>query len=468
MNRSSELNEYSKELNSKLRDIIYKSDINDSETKIVLNKLFSNLLEYTVNKISRIEEISKYDTMMQNCPFENPESIYTALADKKLLENDELPSFYPIIKKFKNIDIYDSEDEPDNDNEFIGVFFKCSYEKFIELTDSSTYDRDYTVYADGKPIKCNFEVNYIYVAEEKILSLLAEQYDFTVPRIYSPYSRRFAKLIIKSDDINIKNIKKIDFGELSEFIEASTITHTLVWNIHIIKNKPIPAMSDFISEYDRKKLENNADGYRSSNYLIASQYYKYMKEYKCDKNTYILFSSPDNVHISFGRNLNEDILYVLYNSDTEIKEKARVSIKIPDSSELRNITCFVNYYDRGLYREKRLNTYSDICYTAGSFMNNPYNIETGKIIITNERYKCGEKERIIYPYNRKHRYYERDSIKNYSENAFSRLPEKNRNIYCIIPFYSENIFTEDYARYMTEYLSENYPEILWLAVWREK
>ncbi|MCX4375248.1 MAG: hypothetical protein OSJ61_03665 [Lachnospiraceae bacterium] len=455
-------------LHSKISDIIINSGIADTNTKNTLNDLFNALSDFTVNQLKSIENKST-NTSVLGYSLEDQINIYTALVSHADYNDMKFPSFSPIASTFGKINIYEDDSEKDVKN-FIGVFFCCDYEQFIEITDSGTYNRYYQIIIDGKTLLCQFEVDYTFVTKENTLQNISHQYGINVPMIFSPYSRRFARIKFIDNEvfIDVKKIKTIEFPELAEYISGTTISHTLVWNIKIIANKPIPSFSDSISSIDVEELVNYSKGFNPSKYLIASQHYKYMQEYKCRKNEYILFENPNNLRLALSRNIKSSILYVMYNSEESLHSETRVTISQPSDIELKNMSTYQNYFDKGLYLLPRLHTFADISYVINCFTNNPYSLSIGDFTIERNNNIQERYGSFISPYNQYHRYYGRISRE---INIGQKIPlhsTASTPIYCIIPFVGGNRFKDDYIRYVIEFLSHNYPEVLWQATWREK
>lgn len=456
-----------------ITDIISNSETTDINTKNTLNELFNALYEYTDKQLKNIELKQKNNTAI-GYSAEDCINIYTALVEiaEYTDHKEKYQSFSPIASKFGKVNIYGEDDEKD-DKDFIGVFFNCDYDKFIEITDSVTFGKDYEVIINKRSYLCQFEVDYTFVAHERILRSLAFQYGINVPVIYSPYARRFARLrLVNSNEIiKAKEIKSIEFREpLLTYIAGTTISHTLIWNVNVVSNKLIPSFSDTVSQNDCDRLGTSSDGYKPSKYLIASQHYKYMQEYKCSKNEFILFDNPNNLRLVLSRNINSDILYVMYNSDEALHSETRITVTQPQPIELQNLSTYQNIFDKGIYLLPRLRTHADISYVVNSFALNPYSLSVNvdDIIISRSTDRNIISDDLVSPYNSYHRYYGRISNEINIKQSSPVTSSSSQRLYCTIPFVGKNNFAKDYIRYVIEFLSYTYPEVLWQATWREQ
>ncbi|MBR1592841.1 MAG: hypothetical protein IJ666_07515 [Ruminococcus sp.] len=438
------------DLENEMERLVRESDVNSRETKILLEKLFGKLSEYNSEKIQRLHEEAENQIFSReyNTKFRR---IYTALADNKIL--DMIGNFFPVADPSLKFDIDRGEVKQ---KDFIGVFFSCSYDEFIKYTDSGTYDRYYDISVDGRDTKCSFRVNYSFTAAEKFLAMAAEQYGFDFPLIYSPFSRRFAELIIHDDDIDKSKIKSIDYKSLSEVIEADTLTHTLVWNVKITE-RTVPPLKD--------NADLPQDSLVSCERIIPSKEYVFKSIYKCQENEYIIFDGIDADNTAVTRRKGKNEIYVVYDAQQKINPVRKLLISEPDETELSKFgMSFVNYFSPCIFNKIRVNTCADILYVTGCFNNNPFGVSVSEDITV---LRDNIPENTISAYNQPHRYYKYLPFGNYTQNKHRGIPE-SRGVCCVLKFSGYSIFAEDYARYVLEYLNEKYPEFYWVGEWSRK
>lgn len=123
---------------SNMVNTIDKTCKNSPEDAVLLKELFKNLIEYNKNKLNKLSENIAQDISQINHPTENMGEIYTALVNNYIKE----PFFFPVkLPENNSVNISISETsryakEDPYFPDFIGVFFKSSYEDFIRITDS--------------------------------------------------------------------------------------------------------------------------------------------------------------------------------------------------------------------------------------------------------------------------------------------------------------------------------------------
>lgn len=454
MYKNTDSERYTDELEKTLESIINKSSL-DNETCDVLKKLFKNLALYDeekredlyseiINKIYSFEHSSK-----------KPERIITSLVKNDVLT--KLHSFFPVADISEMPEIIDDVYAGENKRDFVGVFFRSSYERFIELTKNSNENYPVEiVFESGKIIQtyCKFQVNDIFVQMEKYLRMAAEQYDFDFPLIYSPYARRFAEIIFTDELPKGLKIKNLRFGSLEEEIAATTIEKTLVWNLNL-KTESIP--SNDINPLILERLSSD-DEFYSNKYIIPGEEYMFGKEYSAKENEYILFNGINSNRLGISRNIKNQKLYVIYDGSVIAEHFMKITVEKPKNSEMEMLEeYFENYYSPGVFRKQRLRTNADINYALSGFRNSGSGTSTDGLIFPAFQKKQVKK---ISEYHNEHRYYPRYSFLNLSSGTSQAIPSKNKDE-CMILFGNNGVFSEDYARYVLAFMNEFYTEFHW-------
>lgn len=194
----------------KLTKIIH--DTLPSEEAEHFEILFKNTINYTSEKLYVLQKelLQQVETREQQSPHWK---IFTALTN--INKDKDYGNFRAIVPKIKNIDLNNRKNySTTNQDNFVGVFFCCSYEEFIKITDSNN-PKEYKVeIGDNNHLKDFYfrvEKSDIFVREENILFKVAAQYGYNFPPIYSPYSRRFARIIFSDPTVLGNKITKSFF-----------------------------------------------------------------------------------------------------------------------------------------------------------------------------------------------------------------------------------------------------------------
>lgn len=452
------------ELKTNLTTIIDNSENIDKCQKTILKTLFSNLAEYDKNRLDELKKEVSSKIQEKEYSKEKPGIIITALVNKKVNYNN-----------FTNI--------IDFKNDFIGAFFNCSYEEYLKITDNNPYDKNYEIEIEIKnensiiPAFCRLKTDSSYVDIEKYLYSVYEQYNIDTPMIFSPYARKFAKIVIDDESINLTKIKRIIFKneDLNKKLKGTTLDSTLIWNVNILE-KNVPCLDENLSENEINKIKYNIEAYESNSYFIPNKTNTQIIDvYKCLKNQFILFHGLGNKRIGIGRNRDESRLFVLRDGSIKIEPYAKLSVKDIDEEKLKNPDFYRNFYNQALFNMPRIRSKADIFYVINAFNDNPYgisieenvDISTNKILPQSEdvgggvtKVTEGVFENRIYDYEDCHRYY------NTSEDKSIKL--KNSTTCCLAFRGKDKVLAEDYARYVLAFLNKKYPEFYWIGRYVEK
>ena len=459
MIQDSENERYCKELANQLAGIIQNSAVADADIRHILEQLFNNLSEYQAEKMSVLENNYLNAVKQLEKSSEQPDNIYTALIPNDKLK--DFPNFYPVAEPGEIADAEGEIDSLRNKRDFAGIYFRCSYDRFIEITDSHTFQREYEaeIIENGaaRNVMCRLIRNNVYVAKEKYLQQAAIQYNFDVPLIFSPYARRFAEIVF-SEPVSISSLKHISIKGLEKDTEATTLEKTLVWNIEM-KRRGIPELPDNTDDSFIKRIQNQPDLFSCNEYVVPNISYTYRSVYKCRKNEWILFNGTGASRLAVIRKISDDKLYVMYDADAKAEPFMRLSIYQPDETELQKTGLnFQNYYKRTVFRKKRLNTIADIQYAVSGFRNSDMNITIDEKIIVGKN-----PENEISDYLDMHRYYQYISYRELNETELHRSIPLKIGTACCLTFHGEVWYTEDYARYVLSWLNEQYPELIWIG-----
>ncbi len=421
------------ELKTKLNYVIQTSNALDKNGKDMMKDLFNSLSEYTQNHIEQISDNvetqirSKYETKTDKF------NIMTILvANEKADELERKDKYYPI---------YNSND---SEKTKFGLFFDCSYERFMEIC-SGRYTASIKL-QNGQVInkcECSISPDDIYAAQEWILFRAAKQYDIKRPLIFSPYSRKFATVILKDRSIRVEEIADLKRDKIGERYMSSN-QYRLMWNV-----KYEDLIGDSIPEA------------RTLNYVTPLfEKLMYKRTFVNTKsNMYYLFDFENTERLSVIR--EGGTLYVA--SDVNLAEIPYHRITILDPNEdIANK--FENYYQPNLFSHTRLRSKADIIYTLRSFCNNPYGVTISENIkIAMQGDKILTELRRFKNYNANFSYYRDPTLERVNYDSMMRSQKLKSSLYCIVAFSGENI-CGDYANYVIEYLNDTYPEFNWIGV----
>ena len=453
----------SNELVDQIISIVESSDVS-REHKQLLRELFQNLALHQKNKIDSLLNTVQSTVYKAEHTSESIGQIVVALLPKK----HNLRGFFPMVD-FSQVSFPDDDlDEYISSDDYIGAYFHCSYDRFLEITDSGIpcdYDANVEL-KNGKTIecKCSFRVDNSYVYQEKLLQIAASQYGFETPLVYSPYSRKFARIVF-SEEIPISQILEIHIPFLSQDIVATTIDHDLMWNIEITNRRSpeLPVPEAFSSEMIHKKAEA-LDTFTANEYVVAGSAPVYKSKYACYPTEFILFEGVGTRRLAIARDVKESCIYVMYDGQMKIEPIKRLKINsVQDimfdiDALVKQNLAHVNSFKATTYIKKRLRSYADIIYSLSAFQQNVYNIAIAEDFTISEVYPHG----CISDYQNAHRYYKYQANQTRSREV-ERSILNSRSLFCCLTFKGSNQFIEDFARYVLAFMNEYYPEFHWVG-----
>lgn len=453
----------SNELTDQIMSIVENSDV-ASEQKSLLREVFQNLALHQCQKLDDLKEMVRSSVYEAEHTTESIGQIAVALLPKGY----NLSGFTPMVD-FSQLSFPDDDLDIYNSNaDYIGLFFNCTYDRFLEIVDSGiTNDYDAVVeMKNGSRInlKCSFRIDYSYVYQEKTLQKAASQYGFETPLIYSPYSRRYARIVL-SEDISISQITAINIPVLAQDIKATTLDHDLMWNIEVTNRRsPELSMSDaFSTEIIAKKAEMS-DSFIANEYVVAGSSPNYKSKYSCFPNEFILFDGVGTRRLAIARDIKESFLFVMYDGLTKIEPIKRLKVNpIQDviydlETFAKQNTAHFNSYNITTYRKRRLRSKTDIIYALSAFQQNEYHISIDNDFAITEEYPSG----CISDYQNSHRYYQYNTERNFNDET-ARSISNSRSLFCCLTFKGTDPFIEDFARYVLSYMNEKYPEFHWVG-----
>ncbi|WP_028515162.1 hypothetical protein [Ruminococcus flavefaciens] len=453
----------SNELANQIMSIVDDSDMS-REQKQLLRELFQNLALHQNKKLDDLFSMVQSSIYEAEHTSESIGHIVVALLPIK----HNLRGFFPMFD-FSQVSFPDDDlDDLISYNEFIGAYFKCSYDRFLEITDSGIpHDYDTTVeLINGSIIKCkcSFRLNYSYVYQEKLLQVAASQYGLETPLIYSPYSRKFAKIVF-SEDISISQIQAIHIPCLSQDLAATTIDHKLMWNIEVTNRRSpeLPVSQAFSPEMLKQKALSS-DTFTANEYVVAGSTPSYKSKYACYPNEYIIFDGVGTRRLAIARDIKESCLYIMYDGQIKIEPIKRIKVN-PVHDIMYDIDVLVkqnaahiNSFKATTFIKRRLRSNADIIYSLSAFQQNEYNISIADEFNIFE--ECPSE--CISEYQNAHRYYKYQA-EQYCYGEIERSILNTRALFCCLTFKGNNPFKEDFARYVLSFMNEYYPEFHWVG-----
>ena len=453
----------SNELADQIISIVESSDVS-REHKQLLRELFQNLALHQNNTIDALFNTVQSTVYKAEHTSESIGQIVVALLPKK----HNLRGFFSMVD-FSQVSFPDDDlDDYISSDDAIGAYFNCSYDRFLEITDSGI-PRDYDASIELKngriiECKCSFRVDSSYIYQEKLLQIAASQYGFETPLVYSPYSRKFARIIF-SEDIYTSQILAIHIPFLSQDIVATTIDHDLMWNIEITNRRSpeLPLPEAFSSDMINKKAEA-VDTFIANEYVMAGSSPVFKSKYACYPNEFILFNGVGTRRLAIARDVKESCLYVMYDGQIKIEPIKRLKVNTVqditfdiDALVMQNLA-HVNSFKATTYIKKRLRSYADIIYSLSAFQQNEYSISIAEEFTISEVYP----HECISEYQNAHRYYKHQSDQ-LCTGEVERSILNPRALFCCLTFKGSNPFIEDFARYVLAFMNEHYPEFHWVG-----
>lgn len=449
----------SEELTNQLLNIIETANVSAEEKQLYRN-LFRNLATHQNSQIEKLRgEVRK-----SICEFEHSKESFGDIVVALLPKNKTLCGFRQVHDFSHMSRIDDSLDENEVGEEFIGAFFWCDYDRFLDIVDSG-FQREYDVCVElksGRSIrtKCSFRISYAYITEEKLLQMTASQYSIERPLIYSPYSRRFAKIVF-AEKISVSQVTALHFPSLENEIIATTVDYALMWNVEIT-NRKVPELP-FPGEITTDILHNSGN-FTANEYVIPGVIPNYKSKYSCKPNEYIIFDGVGARRLAIARNLKANILYVLYDGHAKIEPVRRLEVHEVTNSEsdiyelIDRGLAHINSFGNTLFLKKRLRSYADIVYALGAFRENNYKILIDESVEILHDYP----KECVTEYQNEHRYYKYPTDKRLCEEPDRSVHRKNA-VFCRLTFRGSDRFIPDYARYVLSYMNEMYPEFYWVG-----
>lgn len=427
------LNEKNSEMFDDLKSIIKASRLEDNNKKI-FEKLFDKLSEYQNQELKFISDkvynhIKEKEYYNLNYSSDNYYKIFTALISKNRQNDAENAGLLPICGVEKNN---------------CGVFINCTRTKFFEVCGKNSYKAIINEFGKIREVKCKLVPDDRYIWAERILFRLAEQYKIKTPVIYSPFARKYAKIVFDCEDNVIAD--KIDsielnIDEISESQIYSTFDFVYMWNVHIRDDRrnnvnEIPKASRYISPY-----------FNELKYIFCYE--------NIGSNAYVV-SESDDAYKTISINRNDSTINI-YSLDKNDFDKRYIEIERISDDISNEFCCKYNYYSVNMYDLLRIRTFADVQYVINCFNENPYDVE-----LSVDEKSFGKSD----IFQRESTYYNRISYREVYKNA-ERSLDLYTTIKCNIYFECKDIIVaDDYKDYVLSFLNERYPEFIWNGVIR--
>lgn len=426
-------------------------------------ELFARLYRYVGETYAHHLKKAEENLTEKAFPAESPE-ILTALVEKEQFQSGLLKGFFEMAQPEKrNANIGCFKSSPDSP--VLGVFFRASYERFLELTDEDGRFRTvegkvlFQKSAVWESIPCHLRRNSAFVAAEQLLFRLFHQYGMESPVIFSPWARRFAEVIFPDTDVKIENIAELQFRDpaIQTDTVGTTLTHTLVWNV---EKRPDPYdLAD--GQYRARELRGmEAEKYHIPGLNGSGVRWKFDG---CQPEDYILLRDLNGERAVIRREPGSILMFL--DSDKNPVSFDRLSIRKLENTVIERISSgiFRNFFRKTAFRRQRLRTVADMLYEINRFNENPYGVT---VTLNPDRPILRENERDarrIAPYPDEYRYV----LKRYGATQSHTLCLSRTLPYRLIFSPASQCplwLAEDYARYALDYLRGAYPEILWSGV----
>ena len=425
--------------------------------------LFARLYRYVGETYARHLKEAEENLAKKVFPTESPE-ILTAIVEKEQLQSGALEGLYEMAQPQKrNATIGYLPASPDSP--FLGVFFRGSYERFLERTDEDGRFRTIEgkvrlqKSATWEAVPCLLRRNSAFAAAEQFLFRLFRQYGMEDPVIFSPWARRFAEVIFPDADVHIQDIAEFQFSDPAVQADtvATTLTHTLAWNVE--KHTDAYDLAD--GQYRAKKLDGTeAEKYRFPGLHGSGVRWKFDG---CQPEDYILLRGMDEERAIIQREPGSILIFLDTDKNPVSFDRARIRKLDTAVTERLSVGAFRNFFRKTAFRRQRLRTVADMLYEINRFLENPYGVT---VSLNPDRPILRETERDaqrITPYPDEYRY----ALKRYGVTRAHTLCLSRtlpyRLTFSVAPECPLWI-AEDYARYVLDYLRGAYPEILWSGV----
>ena len=313
------------------------------------------------------------------------------------------------------------------------AFLNCSYNRVQEILGKTYIGKVKAENGDVKEIKYNLILDRSFIEKEKIIYEVSEQYNINLPKIFSPYSRKFVAIYLDLSNLekeySYSNIDLcLDENNLKKYI---IFNKTLLWNIFIEDGEYLTPISEEIN----KGILPYED---EVNYIYTFNYDK--------KNEYVLIEDD-----FYQIDKKEKFIKIKSKNDIHNNYKKIVVNKV-EKDIIKNISTeyFSNEYKETFYEKKILRTKADVNYVVNRF-ENVFNFHIECVDFNEEKYK------VLKRYSKDFRYYK---LKN-------ELVKFNNKTKCYLKFSGDinSIYFEDYVNYVLSNLDDLYPEFIWVGVY---
>ena len=300
-------------------------------------------------------------------------------------------------------------------------FLDAAYDEITNLC-AETYtgiitDRD----GGRKEFSYRLQRHSRFVRHEKILFDIAALYNINRPVIYSPYARKAVDII--APELGKDELKRAAAVEFRN--DKLIVDHELAWNLSIAS-----------ATYNRDPMTGADDT------LIR---YEYDFRFDSDAKAFVLPNQPcDDVY----RLVDEDSKTVVLGFNALLKDREYQTVMLNEVEDLRDAFC--NDFPRR-NRKLRLRTKGDVENVLACFNET----RAGRLFPAAYREAVGGN--VINLYRREDEYFTPD------EERF--LGAIKRKPLCRIEFAGgQSKFKADYASFVINYMSKNYPEFNWAGV----
>lgn len=419
-----------KNLDSEIKNILARAYDGDSAERRVMEKVFAALAEHQQN-FQRELEIRIAD---ESAGGEWDSKFNVAV---KLVHRGDRGGFFP-IPTGSSLIFDETSESPFEESSSADEIFQQAFflnVKFAELSDfcGKVYS-GIVVTADGaaKNFTYTLRRHEKFIAHEKILFDAAAMYKIRRPVIFSPYARKAVEIkITGASETDFVNCQRLDFQLDKNNLRDKLLTDCeLCWNVEI-------------SEVNSNRGGEPEEYIGADGRMIR---YGYFHEFNPDENIFVL---PDQHCDDFSVTLNESaqIFKLVYNS--VLQESGCKIIRLSECGEADDET-FTNDFPK-TNTIQRVRTAGDVekilsCFNA---------TRMGKIFPAKFEQKPPVKTVTLY-----------DNAARYYVSPVDKLlgQMRNRQI-CYVNFEGgDTIFKADYANYVLNYLSQNYPEYRWAGV----
>ena len=411
-------------IKKQIMEIIGQSYPIDGAERQRLEKVFSHLADYQDEFLSALEK--RLDAELEPHEWDNDFDVSVKLV--KCGQTSGVRNFLP-INVGCSIVLTDENGDPFADNR---IKFDIRHPFFL----NADYDEAKTLCnknyvgvvsrADGSIQRFSYRLqrHYRFIRHERDLFEIASNYHIKRPVIFSPFARKAVDVFItglRAEDL--KGCTALDFKN-----ERLILGHELMWNVKV--------QSD---TYNREPT-TGVDGK-----LVR---YNYFHEFDSDAKAFVLHSRHcDDIHRRVDANTKTII--IAFNALLNDREYKRV---ILNDVEVES-DAFNNDFPKRNNR-LRLRTKGDVENVLSCFNST----DVGKKFPASYFGSTVGKARAITLYSREDKYY--IPVEERMLGAVRNKPD------CVIGFGGDaaSVIKTDYANYVIDYMSRNYPEFGWAGV----